>query len=92
MLAAPSKNCVNMKLRIALILLLTAPALAAGKPSFAPEDVFSLAYASNPQVSPDGSFVVYTRNFMDIMEDRRRSNLWRIDIDGQNARRLRSIR
>ncbi len=88
MLAAPSKNCVNMKLRIALLLLLTAPALGAGKPSFAPEDVFSLAYASNPQVSPDGSFVVYTRNFMDIMEDRRRSNLWRIDIDGQNARPL----
>ena len=88
MLATPSQNCVNMKLRIALLLLLTAPALYAGKPSFAPEDVFSLAYASNPQVSPDGSFVVYTRNFMDIMEDRRRSNLWRIDIDGQNARPL----
>ena len=77
-----------MKLRIALLLLLAAPALHAGKPAFAPEDVFSLAYASDPQVSPDGSFVVYTHNFMDIMEDRRRSNLWRIDIDGGNARPL----
>ena len=77
-----------MKLRIALLLLLTAPALAAAKPGFAPEDVFSLAYASDPRVSPDGSFVVYTRNFMDIMEDRRRSNLWRIDADGGNARPL----
>ena len=77
-----------MKLRIALLLLLTAPALAAAKPGFAPEDVFSLAYASDPRVSPDGSFVVYTRNFMDIMEDRRRSNLWRIDVDGGNARPL----
>ena len=77
-----------MKLRIALALLLVAPAFAAGKPGLAPEDVFSLAYASDPQVSPDGSFVVYTRNFMDIMEDRRRSNLWRIDVDGGNARPL----
>lgn len=77
-----------MKLRIALVLLLLAPALAAGKPSLAPEDVFSLAHAGDPQVSPDGSFVVYTHNFMDIMEDRRRSNLWRIDADGQNARPL----
>ncbi|MXZ27358.1 MAG: S9 family peptidase [Gammaproteobacteria bacterium] len=77
-----------MKLRIALLLLFIAPALHAGKPNFAPEDVFSLAYASDPQVSPDGSFVVYTRNFMDIMEDRRRSNLWRIDVDGDNARPL----
>lgn len=77
-----------MKNRIALLLLLLPPALLAGNPNFAPEDVFSLAYASDPQVSPDGSFVVYTRNFMDIMEDRRRSNLWRIDIDGENARPL----
>lgn len=77
-----------MKLRISLLLLLMAPSLAAGKPQFAPEDVFSLAHAGNPQVSPDGSFVVYTHNFMDIMEDRRRSNLWRIDVDGENARPL----
>ena len=77
-----------MKLRISLLLLLMAPALAAGKPGLAPEDVFSLAYAGDPQVSPDGSFVVYTHNFMDIMEDRRRSNLWRIGVDGENARPL----
>ena len=77
-----------MKLRIALLLLLAAPALQATNPRFAPEDVFSLAHASDPQVSPDGSFVVFTRNFMDIMEDRRRSNLWRMDIDGGNARPL----
>lgn len=78
-----------MKLRIALLFLLAAPVLLqAGKPPFAPEDVFSLAWASDPQVSPDGSFVVYTHNFMDIMEDRRRSNLWRIGVNGENARPL----
>lgn len=58
----------------------------AAPPPFSAEDVFRLQYASEPQVSPDGSFVVYTHNFMDIMEDRRRSNLWRVDFDGSNAR------
>ena len=76
-----------MKLRLAAVLLCLATALQAA-PKFSPEDVFALAYASDPQVSPDGSFVVYTHNFMDIMEDRRRSNLWRIDADGGNARPL----
>ena len=77
-----------MKLRIAAALLFFASNLSAAQPDFSPEDVFALAYASDPQVSPDGSFVVYTHNFMDIMEDRRRSNLWRIDLDGGNARPL----
>ena len=76
-----------MKLRLAAVLLCLATALQAA-PKFSPEDVFALAYASDPQVSADGSFVVYTHNFMDIMEDRRRSNLWRIDAGGGNARPL----
>ncbi len=73
-----------MKVLLVLCLLLATPAHA-DKPSFSARDVFDLSYASNPQVSPDGSFVVYTRNYMDIMTDKRRSNLWRIDIDGSNA-------
>lgn len=67
--------------------LAMAPVLLwAAEPTFQPADVFKLQYVSEPRVSPDGSFVVYTHNFMDIMEDRRRSNLWRIDSDGGNAR------
>ncbi|MXY91570.1 MAG: S9 family peptidase [Gammaproteobacteria bacterium] len=85
---SPLTLFANMKPRIALVLLLAVPGLYAAQPVFAPEDVFSLSWASDPQVSPDGSFVVYSHNFMDIMEDRRRSNLWRIDIDGENARPL----
>jgi acylaminoacyl-peptidase len=68
------------------VLLLLGSAALAANPAFSPEDVFRLNYASNPQVSPDGSFVVYSHNYMDIMEDKRRSNLWRVDSDGDNAR------
>ena len=78
-----------MRLFSALFLLFTLTAQAqAPKPAFGPEDVFGLNYVSSPQVSPDGAFVVYSHNFMDIMEDRRRSNLWRIDSNGKNPRPL----
>lgn len=51
-------------------------------------DVFQLEYADDPQISPNGEKVVYVRSFMDIMEDRRRSNLWIVDIDGSDHRPL----
>lgn len=38
-------------------------------------DVFELEYAADPQISPDGKRVAYLRTFMDVMQDRRRSNL-----------------
>ena len=51
-------------------------------------DVFQLEFASDPQISPDGKRVVYVRNFMDVMKDRRRSNLWIINVDGSEHRPL----
>ena len=51
-------------------------------------DVFELEYASDPQISPDGSRVVYIRNSMDVMTDRKRTALWMVDFDGENHRRL----
>ena len=53
-----------------------------------PIDVFQLEYASDPRISPEGLRVVYVRNFMDIMQDRRRSNLWIVDFDGSRHRPL----
>lgn len=43
-------------------------------------DVFHLECASDPRVSPDGKRIVYVRQFMDVMKDRRRSNLWLLDL------------
>ena len=51
-------------------------------------DVFELEWASDPQISPDGETIVYVRNFMDVMSDRRRSNLWTIGADGEDHRPL----
>ncbi|MEE8464449.1 MAG: DPP IV N-terminal domain-containing protein, partial [Gammaproteobacteria bacterium] len=55
---------------------------------FTPRDVFDLEFVSDPQVSPDGDQVIFVRNFMDIMNDRARSNLWIIDYDGGELRPL----
>jgi len=53
-------------------------------------DVFELEYAVDPRIAPDGSRVVYVRTFHDVMTDRRRSNLWMVDVDGTNHRPLTS--
>ena len=53
-------------------------------------DVFQLEFASEPQISPDGLHIVYERNSMNIMEDRRRMRLWMVDADGSNHRKLTS--
>ncbi len=39
-------------------------------------DVFQLEYASDPQISPNGDFVIYRRMGFDIMDDKSRGNLW----------------
>ena len=48
------------------------------------EDVFQLEFASSPEISPDGNRIVFVRNFMDIMKDRQRSNLWIVNYDGSD--------
>jgi acylaminoacyl-peptidase len=75
------------------LLLASSSAAAAEEPDddrFHPLDVFQLEHASDPRISPDGQRVVYVRNFMDIMKDRRRSNLWIINSDGTDHRPLTS--
>ena len=53
-----------------------------------PLDVFRVQVASDPQISPDGSRIVYVRNSADISTDRRVSNLWIVNSDGTNHRAL----
>ena len=55
---------------------------------FRPIDVFSLEWASDPQLDPQAERVVYVRNHMDIMTDRRRSNLWIATVEGESHRPL----
>ena len=72
---------------------LTLPALAdqhEDKDSrrFTAERVFDLEYATSPQISPDGSKIVYVRHSMDRMSDQDRGDLWIIDVKSGDQRPL----
>ncbi|AUP79201.1 alpha/beta hydrolase family protein [Flavivirga eckloniae] len=53
-------------------------------------DVFELEWASDPQISPDGTQIVYKRNGFDIMKDASKGNLWILNVDGSSHRKLTS--
>ena len=55
---------------------------------FAPEDVFALEWASDPQIAPDGSQVAYVRRSFDIKTDQPRSMIWLVSRDGTSHRPL----
>src|ERR1700749_2356685 len=75
-------------LPLALAALIATPVLApqalarpAEAPSrtFGPMDLFSLAYATDPQVRPDGGAIAYVRQTYDVMTDRAHPAIWIID-------------
>lgn len=44
----------------------------------------------SPNISPDGKFILFTRGQVDKMNDRNRSNLLLVDVDGTRIRELTS--
>jgi len=61
---------------------------AAPSPLFAGDDLFNLAYASDPQISPDGRTIAYVRMSGDIMVDRYRPALWLVDVASGRQRMI----
>ncbi len=57
---------------------------------FSLKDVFELEWAADPQISPDGSKIVFSRSGFDIMTDRARGSLWTVNSDGTNLRALQA--
>ncbi|MGB3625832.1 MAG: S9 family peptidase [Henriciella sp.] len=55
---------------------------------FTAERVFDIEYATSPQISPDGSKIVYVRHSMDKLKDQDRGDLWIIDVKSGNQRPL----
>jgi dipeptidyl aminopeptidase/acylaminoacyl peptidase len=81
--------------RVALTLLLFAgPALAQGPSAQATTDRLTLAdfldwsTVSDPQLSPDGRQIVYTRGWVDKLNDARKSSLHIMSADGTRPRAL----
>lgn len=52
------------------------------------EQFFDIETVSNPKISPDGRQIVYTRGWVDKVNDRRGSGLWIMNADGSRNRFL----
>ncbi len=65
-----------------LLTLATATLSAQTHPAFSRMDVFGLEWVQDPEISPEGTQIVYVRRGMDIMKDRRQSRLWIVNTDG----------
>jgi len=52
------------------------------------EMYLDLESVSDPQISPDGAQIVYTRGWIDKMNDRRESSIWIMNADGSKNRFL----
>ena len=70
------------------------PATRGSAPDAAPADrltldlYMELETVSDPQLSPDGAQIIYTRGWIDKMNDRRESALWIMNADGSRNRLL----
>ena len=53
-----------------------------------PELYFEMETVSDPQISPDGSQIIYTRQWVDKLNDKRESSLWIMSADGSRNRFL----
>ena len=82
---------VQKLIRLTFVLLLCLPfAVHAQEDSskLALEHYFEMESVSSPQISPDGTQILYTRGWIDKVNDRRRSSVWIMKADGSKNRFL----
>ncbi len=79
---------MNIKLLLPILLFVSLPLVSQNKSPLELLDIFDMEFVSEPQISPDGSKIIYVRNFKDIMTDKNLSNLWIINFDGSQNRPL----
>ncbi len=82
-----------MRMRIWIVLFLffgvASSVVVAGEVNgLTKETFFEMENLRSPVISPNGHFIVFTREWIDKKEDRFRGNLWIIDRNGQRLREL----
>ena len=68
------------------VAIFTTPAGAQQRLSL--DQYMDMETVSNPQISPDGARIVYTKGWIDERNDRRESALWMMNADGSRKRHL----
>ena len=74
---------------VAILLVSMSPTGAGEAPEvLTVEDFLDLERVSDPQISPNGTKILYTRSWIDRMEDRWQSDIWIMNADGSRNRFL----
>ncbi|NJB36530.1 S9 family peptidase [Croceivirga sp. JEA036] len=76
------------KLLLSLLGLCLSVSCLAQKSKFEYLDIFQLQYAANPQIAPNGEWVVYQRMGFDVMKDQVTGALWMLKTDGTQHQKL----
>ncbi len=87
---------MNIKIRILVLglvitLILMPPAVAGEQKQgkrLTTETFFDMENVGAPNISPDGKQVIFTRSWVDKVNDRPQSNVWMTDLDGKRIRHL----
>ena len=71
-----------MRTTLALILVLAVSPAAAQRRAVNVDDQFRFYDVGDPQISPDGEWVLYTVTTTDVAADRRNTDIWKVKWDG----------
>ena len=71
-----------------LISLLALPFLVFSQNKLTPELLWKLGRVSEPQLSPDGKYVLYSVKTYDLTTNKGNTDIWKMDVSGSNAVKL----
>jgi len=81
---------------VPVLLLCAATCALAGQPAadaphpFSVHDMLAMDRIGDPGVSPDGETIAFTVRSTDLEANKGRTDIWLVDVDGENPRRLTS--
>ena len=81
------KNTIAVTIAVAGLALATSTASAQSKRPMAVEDLLTAIRIGDPQVSPDGRRVLFTRTTTDLAAGKRNADIWMVPADGSSEPR-----
>ena len=92
----PPSKVLPLATAVAAVVVITAslaalalsPAPATAQQRLSLDQYMDMETVSNPQISPDGARIVYTRGLIDAINDSRKSSLWIMNADDTRKRHL----
>jgi len=77
------------KAALFIAVIMASPALAVSADDrFGPDDLARLADVTEPEASPDGRWLAYTVETINLAADTKQSDLWRVGWDGKDSKQL----